>query len=133
LEEEALADANVPYDVWLGAGARGRMPEAAWLLDPYDRLPFSPPERAERWDTLGVSVAWDLGSSRASRTLMRRPGPARFRHEKPLLARRDVSLARVLAEPRLGIRRLSRKEGARVCEMVREATAARYREFYTFT
>ena len=133
LEEEALADANVPYDVWLGAGAGGRTPDADWLLDRYGRLPFSPPERAERWDALGVSVAWDLGRSRASRTFMRRPGPVRFRHEKPLLARRDVSLARVFSEPRLAIRRLSRKEGARVCDMVREATAARYREFYTFT
>ena len=133
LEEEALADANVPYDVWLDA-ARGRSaPDAAWLLDRYGRLPFSPPERAERWDALGVSVAWNLGSSRASRTFMRRPGPARFLHRGPLLSRRDVSLAAVFAAPSLAIRRLSRKEGGRVCDMVREATAARYREFYTFT
>ena len=36
LEEEALADANVPYDVWLGAAAGGRTPDAAWLLDRYE-------------------------------------------------------------------------------------------------
>ncbi|HEY7112560.1 MAG TPA: hypothetical protein VIA45_06465 [Thermoanaerobaculia bacterium] len=133
LEEEALADANVPYDAWLEAAAGRPEPRAAWLLDRYDRLPFSPPERAERWDALGVSVAWNLASSRASRTFMRRPGPPRFLHREPLLTRRDVSLARVFESPRLSIRRLSRKEGRRVCDMVREATAARYREFYTFT
>ncbi len=31
------------------------------------------------------------------------------------------------------VRRLSRREGERLCDLVRETTAARYREFYTFT
>jgi hypothetical protein len=64
---------------------------------------------------------------------MRRPGPRPFFHDAPLLARRDVSLDAVLSAPRLPLRRLSRREGQRVCDMVRETTAARYREFYTFT
>lgn len=133
LEEEALADANVPYSDWLRAAAGGRNRDVGWLLDRYERLPLSPGEGAERWDALGVPVAWDLGGTPASRTRMRRPGPGPFVHEGPLLSRRDVSLAAVFAAPPLRIRRLSRREGERVCDLVREATAARYREFYTFT
>jgi hypothetical protein len=133
LEEEALADANVPYSEWLRAAAGGRSRDVGWLLRRYERLPYSAGDAAERWDTLGVPVAWDLGGTLASRTRMRRPGPAPFVHEGPLLTRRDVSLAEVFAAPPLKMRRLSRREGEKVCDLVREATAARYREFYTFT
>ncbi len=64
---------------------------------------------------------------------MRRPGPSPFFHDAPLLARREVSLDAILGGPPLALTRLSRREGERVCDMVREATAVRYREFYTFT
>jgi hypothetical protein len=133
LEEEALADANVPYPEWLRAAAGARAGDPAWLLDRYGRLPLPKPDRGEHWDALGVPVSWDLGDSRLSRTRTRRPGPPRFFHPGPLLARRDVSLARVFAEPRIPARRLSRRDGERVCALVQDATAARYREFYTFT
>jgi len=42
LEEEALADANVPYREWIGA-ARGREGELAWILRRFGELPLSPP------------------------------------------------------------------------------------------
>ena len=133
LEEEALADANVPYLDWLRAAAGARSGEAGWLLDRYDRLRFSDEEKADRWDALGVPVEWSLGDSRASRTRMRLPARDLFLHEGPLLSRRDVSLDAVFAESPLPVRRLSRREGERLCDLVRETTAARYREFYTFT
>ena len=133
LEEEALADANVPYLAWLAAAARDRRDDPRWLLERYARLPFPEADRAEHFDAMGVPIAWELGDSPASRTRMRLPGPRPFFHDAPLLARRDVSLDRTFAQPRLELRRLSRREGARFCDRVREATAARYREFYTFT
>ncbi|HKD18026.1 MAG TPA: hypothetical protein VKG23_09160 [Thermoanaerobaculia bacterium] len=133
LEEEALADANVPYLAWLGAAAGRRRDDLSWLLARYARLPGRPADRAERFDSMGLPIAWDLGAGNASRTKMRRPGAAPFFHDAPLLARRDVSLDAILSGPRMKIRKLSRREGDRVCDLVREATAARYREFYTFT
>jgi hypothetical protein len=133
LEEEALADANVPYLEWLRAAAGASLSDLQWLFARYERLPETPAGRAERFDSLGLPIAWELGGGRASRTRMRRPGPRPFFHDAPLLARRDVSLDQVLSGPRMPLRRLSRREGERVCDMVREATAVRYREFYTFT
>ncbi len=133
LEEEALADANVPYLAWLAAAAGRRRDDLGWLLDRYARLPEGEGGRAERFDSLGLPIAWDLGAGRASRTKMRRPGPRPFFHDTPLLARRDVSLDSLLSAPPLALRRLSRREGERICDLVRETTAARYREFYTFT
>src|SRR5204862_892634 len=63
LKEEALADANVPYRVWLDA-ARGGEGELAWLLA---KLP------EEVYDTLGIWIRWELGDSSASRTRCRTP------------------------------------------------------------
>lgn len=133
LDEEALADANVPYVTWLAAAAGRRRDDLAWLLERYGRLPDTEAGRAERFDSLGLPIAWQLGASRASRTKMRRPGPRVFFQDTPLLARRDVSLDAILTAPPLPLRRLSRREGERFCDMVRETTASRYREFYTFT
>ena len=133
LDEEALADANVPYVAWLEAAAGRRRDDLAWLLERYERLAEDEAGRAERFDSLELPIAWRLGAGRASRTKLRRPGPRVFFHDAPLLARRDVSLDAVLSAPPLELRRLSRREGERFCDMVRETTAARYREFYTFT
>ncbi len=133
LEEEALADANVPYLAWLAAAAGGRRDDPAWLLDRYERLAGGPALAADRFDSLGVPVAWELGDGPASRTRMRVPGAAPFLHDAPFLTRRDVSLDEVMSGPPLALRRLSRREGERLCDRVREATTARYREFYTFT
>jgi hypothetical protein len=133
LEEEALADANVPYLDWLAAAAGRRKDDAGWLLARYAGLPIPPADRAEGYDSLGVPLSWDLGHSPLSRTRLRRPGPPLFFHDAPFLARRDVSLDEIFAGPPMKLRRLSRREGERVCDVVRDTTAARYREFYTFT
>ncbi len=133
LEEEALADANVPYLDWLAAAAGRRRDDAAWILRRYERLAASPAERAERFDAMEAPIAWDLGNGGVSRTRMRVPGPAPYFHDEPFLSRRDVSLDAVFAGPRLALRRLPRREGERLCDRMREATTARYREFYTFT
>ncbi|HWZ85036.1 MAG TPA: hypothetical protein VN032_02480 [Thermoanaerobaculia bacterium] len=133
LEEEALADANVPYLAWLAAAAGGRRDDPDWLFRRYERLPFPETDRAERFDSLGLPISWDLGGGRASRTKMRLPGPTRFFHDTALLARRDVSFDAVFAAPTFDLRRLPRSEGERICGLLRETTAARYREFHQFT
>ena len=133
LEEEALEDANVPYLEYLkAAGHRGES-DLAWLLSRIRGLPLPPREKAERYDALGLSLRWELGDGRVTRTRMRRTAKKLFFHERPLLTRRDVSLEAELASPPLAVRRLSRREGQAVVEMTRESTALRYREYYGFT
>lgn len=143
LEEEALADANVPYLEWLsaallrrglgGRGSRRGQRELEWLLARFERLPLPERGKAELFDAMALVASWDLGRSAYSRTLLRKPGPRPFFHREPLLGRRDVSFADVLAGPPLPVRRLSRREAGRVLDMARGGTAARYREFYGFT
>lgn len=135
LSEEALADANVAYLDWLAAAAGPRRDDPEWLLRRYAALPGRRGDRADRFDALGVAIAWRLGDGRATRTRMRVParGTRPFFHDAPFLARRDVRLDAVLSGPRMRVRRLGRAEGQRICDLMREATAARYREFYTFT
>jgi hypothetical protein len=133
LEEEALADAAVPYLPWLRAAQRRGQQDLSWLLSRFEALPAGPAERAELFDALSVVVSWRLRRSPFSRTLLRRRGPAYFFQTGPLLSRREVDLAGILAGPPMPVRRLSRREGERILDAARGTTAARYREFYGFT
>jgi hypothetical protein len=137
LEEEALEDANVPYRDYLAAlslhRSSGGQDDLGWLLGRIESLALPAAEEAERYDALGLSVAWKVGNGRATRTRMRRPARSIVFHDEPLISRRDVSLAEEFASPPLPIRRLSRREGSAMLETAREATALRYREYYAFT
>ena len=131
LEEEALADANVPYRAWLDA-ARGREDGLRWILRRFEELPLNPRERAELFDGLGLPVLWELSGS-ASRTLARVSDGPPWWHPTPLLARRDVGVSSELDSPPLPVRRVSTREGLRRLDFARDANGARYRELYGFT
>jgi hypothetical protein len=131
LEEEALADANVPYRSWIDT-ARGARPELRWMLERFEALPLEPRERAELFDGLGLPVLWtppDAASRSGARLAVSRP----FVHRGPLLARRDVDLAKLLGPPRLRLARLSEREARRRLDLARETLGTRYRELYGFT
>jgi len=133
LDEEALEDANVPYLEWLRAAQPDPRRDLDWLIQGITALPLSERDRAERYEALRVPIEWMLGNGRATRTRMRWPARERFFHRGQLIARREVSLAEMLALPRLPVRKLPRGEGERVVDLARAATALRYREYYGFT
>jgi hypothetical protein len=133
LEEEAAADANVPYLDWLAAARPPGEDDLGWLLARIARTPLAAEARAALFDGLGLFVRWELARSSATRTRMRRRGPRPFFQDEPLMSREEVSLERELSGPRLRVRRLGRRQGERAIDQMRAATAARYREFYTFT
>ncbi|HVP51058.1 MAG TPA: hypothetical protein VMT05_03050 [Terriglobales bacterium] len=131
LADDADVEADVPFTEWLrtASGRRGVLP---WLLERFERLPISEREKAELYNSLGLSVKWELDNLRASRTRNWRPVRRVFYHQGPLLRRNEVALAKELASP-LPVRRLSRREGERVMDLVREIMAVRYRELYGTT
>src|SRR5438270_3032273 len=107
MEEDSLTEANVPYLAWLKA-ARGRHDELPWLVRQFQRLPGFPKETAEKekaalYDSLEIMVRWDMSGARASRTLARKPVKHFYFHRKPLIQRRQVSLAEEFSKPRLPI------------------------------
>jgi hypothetical protein len=134
MEEDSLTEANVPYLDWLKA-ARGRQDELPWLVRQFQRLPGFPKETAEKakgalYDSLEIMVRWDMSNSRASRTLSRKPVKGFHFHREPLIQRRQVSLAREFAKPRLPIKVLSARDAEKTLDLVKEATGVRYRELY---
>jgi hypothetical protein len=134
LEEEAAADANVDYIGWLrAAGAMGEDGGAQWLIRHLEQLPLSRGERAALYDSMGLTIRWNLGDSEATRTRMRRPPRAIFHQRTPLLSRREVSIEQELGAAPLALRRLARREGQAVLDMARAAMATRYRELHGFT
>lgn len=134
-EEDAYVDAHVPFLVWLSAAKRKGESDLAWLIKAFERLPVADRARAELFEPLKLWVRWELGNSKTTRTLMRRPARAIFYHDAPLLSRREVSLARELdaRQRKLPVERLSRTEGERLLAMGRDTMAVRFRELHGFT
>jgi hypothetical protein len=132
LDEDGLVEANIPWRRWLDA-ARGRQGGLQWLVRQFGRLPLSAKERAELYESLRVPVRWQIGDSKASRTQNWRDVKQVFYHKQPLLERRDVSLEREFAREGPELRRVARREGEAVIQMIREVMAVRYRELYGTT
>ena len=99
----------------------------------FEELNLSDAEKARVYDALHMPVRWHFENSRMSRTRNWRPVAQPFIHKEPLIARRDVSLARELAQRPPEPTRLSRKQGGVVMDLIREVMLVRYRELYGTT
>lgn len=131
LEEDAVVEANVPYRDWLDA-ARGRAKDLQWLMARFGVINLPEKARAELYDSLKLHVRWKP-SFKATRTGMKLPVRKIFYHDKPLISRREVSIAAELQSPPIPIEKLSRARGERILDMTRETSAVRYRELHGFT
>lgn len=133
LEEDTLAEANIPWRRWLEAAQGLRRNSPAWLIERFTELPLSDAEKARLYDSLHMPIRWRLENSRLSRTRNWRPVRRVFYHDGPLLTRKDVSLAEELARRPPALRRLSPAAGAAVMDLIREVMLVRYRELYGTT
>lgn len=136
LEEEAYVENFFTHREELLRAAKGdERSELAWLLRRFESLKIPDADVAALYDSLHLAVLWQLGDSAATRTRMRRRVREFFYHDAPLLARRDVSLARELTydAPPLPVERLSPADGEKILDMGRETMAVRYRELHGFT
>jgi hypothetical protein len=131
LEEEAIVEAHVPYRDYLRA-AKGRANEVVWLIERFKSLKLSEKEEAEAYDSLKIHVRWQFGV-RASRTGMKLTTRRRFFHDRPLITRREISLANELKAAPIPVEKLSSALGEKIIEMARATSAVRYRELHGFT
>jgi hypothetical protein len=131
LEEEAMVEAHVSYRDYLHA-AKGRANEVVWLIERFKSLKLSQKDKAEAYDSLKIHVRWEF-SIRASRTSMKLPARKVFFHVRPLIARREISLADELKSPPMSVEKLSIASGEKILELARETSAVRYRELHGFT
>ncbi|HVQ39766.1 MAG TPA: hypothetical protein VMS31_19655, partial [Pyrinomonadaceae bacterium] len=113
LEEDALVEANVPYETWVRR-ASGDANGLAWLIERFASLARiekrSEKEIAELFDAQKLYVRWTL-PYRASRTGMRIPVRRIFFHSEPLIQRRDVDLRTELEKSPAPLEHLSLKQG----------------------
>lgn len=132
IEEDGHVEADIPWQRWLHA-AKERGNELRWLVQQFESLPIPDVEKSQLYDSLQLTVRWQLNDPRLSRTRNWKPVRRVFYHDGPLIGRREVSLARELAQPLPTLQRLSRREGETVINMVREVMLVRYRELYGTT
>lgn len=133
LEEDTLAEANIPWRKWLEAAQGRRSKSPAWLIERFGALPLSTIEKSRLYDSLRMPIRWRLENSRISRTRNARPVRRVYYHEQPLLTRKEVSLAQELARRPPTFTRLSRAQGESVMDLIREVMLVRYRELYGTT
>ena len=133
LEEDSLVEATIPWRRWLDAAQGSHSQSPAWLVKRLEALNVSDAEKTRVYDALHMPVRWRLENSRISRTRNWSAAPRPFIHQGPLMARKDVSLARELAQRPPQLKRLSRKQGEAVMDLIREVMLVRYRELYGTT
>ena len=131
IEEDGQVEADVPWQRWLHA-AKERGQDLHWLVQQLERMSISDAEKSQLYNSLQLTVRWQLKDLRLSRTRNWKPVRQVFYHHGPLIGRREVSLARELVQPPT-LRQLSRREGESVINMVREVMLVRYRELYGTT
>jgi hypothetical protein len=132
LEEDAEAEANIPWPSWLAA-ARGRQNPLPWLLNRFKQLPLPARQQAELYDSLRLPLRWKLENLKLSRTRNWARPRRFFFHKTPLIQRSEVSLSRELSQPAPKLEKLSRAAGESVLQSIREIMAVRYRELYGTT
>jgi len=132
LDDDAYVEADVPYLGWLRSAGGGAGRDLAWLVSRFERLPLSERERAELFDALELPVRWDLGTLCASRTRNWRSVRRVFYHPGPLIRRGEVDLVKEMSTP-LRVERLSRRDGEKVLDLMREIMTVRRRELWGTT
>lgn len=133
LADDCLVEADTPYLDWLSSAAGGANRILSWVMQRLEGSPRTILEKTAWYDALKIEVEWELGESAASRTHARRNPPDPYCHIAPLIRRSQVSLEAELASPRLPLRKLSRREGEEVMDLVRTVLTVRYRELYGTT
>ena len=131
LQEDSFVEANVPYVEWLRAARNGRT-EVAWLVNRFEQLALSEPEKAELYNSQKLYIRWSP-TYRSTRTGMRLPARKIFYHQSPLIQRREIAFREELEKPPSSFQKLTAKEGESALDMTREASTVRYRELYGFT
>ncbi len=138
LEDDAYVEADTPWRKWLEAASGERGADRgdslpAWLVQRFAKLPLAPTHKAELYESLRVPLRWKLENSSITRTRNWNPVRKVFYHAEPLISRSQVSLAEELARRPPQLKKLSRKQGEQVIEMIREVMLVRYRELYGTT
>jgi hypothetical protein len=161
LEDDAYVEADTPWRQWLETAAGRKDSAPRWLIERIAALPLLPYQKCELYESLRIPLRWHLANSRMSRarnfvpfsTLSSRPtrgersdraewrAPAFpsleksgvFYHTSPLIPRSEVSLATELAKRPPHLKRLPRRQGDRIINLIREVMIVRYRELYGTT
>jgi len=116
-----------------GDGRRKKNASAAWLIKRFEQLQLPVQQKAELYESLRVPLRWNLGNSVITRTRNWKPVRSVFYHNEPLISRSQVSLANELARRPPHLTKLSRQQGDKIMDMIREVMLVRYRELYGTT
>ena len=137
LEDDAYVEADTPWRRWLETAAGKKNASAAWLpawlIERFEQLQLPVQQKAELYESLRVPLRWNLGNSVIARTRNWKPVRSVFYHSEPLISRSQVSLAAELARRPPQLTKLSRQQGDKIMDMIREVMLVRYRELYGTT
>jgi hypothetical protein len=133
LEEDWPVEAHAPFDRWLEAARpRGRN-GLRFLLERLALLPLDERSRADLYDSLQAPLWCNFWGPTRTRSQLALPPRPLYCHKRPLIERREVSLADALAAGPLPVRHVPAREAGRVLDLILDTSAMRYRELYGFS
>jgi hypothetical protein len=133
LEDDVYVEADTPWRRWLETAGGKKYATPSWLIERFEQLPLPAQQKAELYESLRVPLRWQLENSAITRTRNWKPVRSVFYHNEPLISRSQVSLANELARRLPQLAKLSRKQGDKIMDLIREVMLVRYRELYGTT
>lgn len=130
-EEEALVEAHVSFVDYIQAAKRKNEKDLAWLMAAFSRLHLSEKEKTGLYDSLKLFIQFSP-RFHSSRTGLRLNVRKVFYHNEPLIQRRDISLKNEMDAPALQIKKLSPRDALEIIDIIRSASAIRFRELHGF-
>jgi len=129
MESDGVDDENLSTEDWVRKAMRGGQTSLDWLLEKLDGLEAPLEIKQHLYDNAELTLRWELGRTKAARTLAKTP-PQRIYYHKAALKKAKVYLENSLRKGSPSFSLLAQKAGTEIINTLIGAQLPRHRELY---
>jgi len=129
MESDGVDDENLSTEDWVRKAMRGGQTSLGWLLEKLDSLEAPLEMKQHLYDNAELTLSWELGRTKAARTLAKTP-PQRIYYHKAALKRAKVYLKDSVRKGPPSFSLLAQKAGTEIINTLIRAQLPRHRELY---
>jgi hypothetical protein len=129
MENDGIDDENLSTEDWIVKAIRGEQTSLGWLLRKLDGLEAPLEIKQHLYDNSELTLRWELGRTKAARTLAKNP-PRRIYYHKAPLKKAKVSLKDCIRKGPPSFSLLAPKAGTEIINTLIRAQLPRHRELY---
>ena len=129
MESDGVDDENLSTEDWVRKAMRGGQTSLGWLLEKLDSLEAPLEIKQHLYDDAELTLRWELGKTKAARTLAKTP-PRRIYYHKSPLKKAKVYLKDSVRKGPPPFSLLAQKAGTEIINTLIRAQLPRHRELY---